>query len=213
MPLFGREIFFLCFSKLFAPKFVKQAVSVAFLMHPEPILIIGAGLGGLALAQALHRKQIPFRIFERDVQHGVREQGWAISLHPWMMVDICSAMRDDEAGLRAIAPAAPLDLHSEGVIYSLANHTRKELFRFGEGTGQPFVRVERGKFRNWLLQDVPVEWGKRITGYEEHSGSVTARFDDGTEARGNILVGADGISSRGTGPTNLRVAACHSCPP
>ena len=74
-----------------------------------------------------------------------------------MMADICFTMRDDETGLRAIAPAAPLDLPSQGVIYSLANNTRKELFRFGEGTGQPFVRVERTKLRDWLLQDVSVE--------------------------------------------------------
>ncbi|KAJ5109038.1 hypothetical protein N7456_005713 [Penicillium angulare] len=165
-------------------------------MPSEPILIVGAGLGGLALAQALHRKQIPFRIFEREVQHGVREQGWAISLHPWLMADICSSLRDDEAGLRAITPAAPLGLHSEGVIYSFEDNVRKELFRFGEGTDQPFARVGRAKLRDWLLQDVPVEWGKRFTGYEEHSDGVIVQFEDGTEARGSLLVGADGVSSR-----------------
>ncbi|KAJ5273388.1 hypothetical protein N7478_008513 [Penicillium angulare] len=165
-------------------------------MPSEPILIVGAGLGGLALAQALHKKRIPFRIFEREIQHGVREQGWAISLHPWLMADICSSLRDDEAGLRAMTPEAPLGLRSEGVIYSFENGARKKLFRFGEGTDQPFARVERAKLRDWLLQDVPVEWGKRFTGYEELSDGVTVQFEDGTEARGSLLVGADGISSR-----------------
>lgn len=166
-------------------------------MSSEPILIVGAGLGGLALAQTLRRHSIPFRIFERDAQHGAREQGWAISLHSWLMADICKAMRDDEAGLHAIAPTALLGLPSQGVIYSLADGSRKELFKFGEGTEQPFVRVERAKFRDWLLQDIPVEWGKRFTQYEEHADGVTVRFEDGTEARGRGLVGADGVSSQG----------------
>lgn len=83
-------------------------------MAPEPILIIGAGLGGLALAQTLRRHSIPSRIFEGDAQHGAREQGWAISLHLWLMSDICKAMRYDQARLKAIAPTAALGLPSQG---------------------------------------------------------------------------------------------------
>lgn len=172
-------------------------------MSSEPILIIGAGLGGLALAQSLQQKKIPYRIFERDLQNGMRQQGWAISLHPWLMADICSAIRDDEAGLRAIAPTATLGLHSEGVIYSFENKERKQLFKFGEGTEQPFVRVDRAKFRDWLLQDLSVEWGKKFIEYEEESDYVIARFEDGTEARGSLIVGADGISSRGRKPLSV----------
>lgn len=166
-------------------------------MSSEPILIIGAGLGGLALAQALRKQDIPFRIFERDPEHGAREQGWAISLHQWLMTDMCSSIRDDEAGLRASAPTAPLGLPSEGIIYSLADGQRKKLFSFGEKHEQSFVRVERAKLRDWLLQGVSVEWGKKCTEYQEDADSVTARFADGTEARGRILIGADGVSSHG----------------
>lgn len=44
------------------------------------VLIVGAGLGGLVLAQALRRDGIPFEIFERDHDHLSRSQGWAILL-------------------------------------------------------------------------------------------------------------------------------------
>ena len=48
---------------------------------PPTVLIIGGGLGGMTLAQALRKKGIPFKIFERDGYSNARFQGWAISLH------------------------------------------------------------------------------------------------------------------------------------
>ena len=47
--------------------------------HPK-VLIVGAGLGGLVLAQALRRYGISFEIFERDHDQLSRSQGWAILL-------------------------------------------------------------------------------------------------------------------------------------
>lgn len=45
------------------------------------VLILGAGLGGLTLAQALRRKNISYEVFERDHDSHERLQGWAIALH------------------------------------------------------------------------------------------------------------------------------------
>ncbi|KAJ6109470.1 hypothetical protein N7486_001705 [Penicillium sp. IBT 16267x] len=40
-----------------------------------PVLIIGAGLGGICLAQALRKNNIPFKLFEQDEHHNLRTQG------------------------------------------------------------------------------------------------------------------------------------------
>lgn len=45
------------------------------------VLILGAGLGGLTLAQSLRKKGVSFEVFERDDDPNARPQGWAIALH------------------------------------------------------------------------------------------------------------------------------------
>ncbi len=44
------------------------------------VLIIGAGPGGLVLAQILRNYGVSFEIFERDEGLQDRAQGWAIAL-------------------------------------------------------------------------------------------------------------------------------------
>jgi hypothetical protein len=55
----------------------------------------------------------------------------------------------------------------------------------------------RDRLRDVLLEGVPVQWGKKCTGYEETEDAVWAIFDDGSRELGDILVGADGINSPG----------------
>lgn len=46
-----------------------------------PVIIIGAGISGLLLAQHLLRQGIRFRIFERDNDFATRGVGWGLTLH------------------------------------------------------------------------------------------------------------------------------------
>ena len=44
------------------------------------VLIVGAGPGGLVLAQVLRRYGVPFELFEREGRLQDRAQGWAVAL-------------------------------------------------------------------------------------------------------------------------------------
>ena len=44
----------------------------------EKVIIIGAGVAGLVLAQILRQGGIPYEVYDRD--DGTHWQGWAISL-------------------------------------------------------------------------------------------------------------------------------------
>jgi 2-polyprenyl-6-methoxyphenol hydroxylase-like FAD-dependent oxidoreductase len=43
---------------------------------PSPVLVAGAGVSGLALAQGLVKRGIDVRIFERDPENDTRTQGY-----------------------------------------------------------------------------------------------------------------------------------------
>lgn len=45
------------------------------------VLIAGAGIVGLTIAQGCLENNIPFAIFERDEAPDARAQGWALTLH------------------------------------------------------------------------------------------------------------------------------------
>jgi glycine/D-amino acid oxidase-like deaminating enzyme len=48
---------------------------------PLHVLIVGAGIVGLTIAQGCRRQGIPFTIFEGDESRESRPQGWAVTLH------------------------------------------------------------------------------------------------------------------------------------
>lgn len=47
----------------------------------KPVLIIGAGVVGLTIAQGCRHAGIPFEIFEQHEAASERSQGWGLSLH------------------------------------------------------------------------------------------------------------------------------------
>ena len=57
------------------------------------------------------------------------------------------------------------------------------------------VFANRLKFRELLMNNLQIQYGKRFMRYEEDRDGVTAYFEDGTSARGHVLVGADGANS------------------
>jgi flavin-dependent dehydrogenase len=48
---------------------------------PPHVVIIGAGIGGLFLAQFLRKQSVSFDVFERDTSASARGQGFALGLH------------------------------------------------------------------------------------------------------------------------------------
>ncbi|KAL7621329.1 hypothetical protein AAE478_008650 [Parahypoxylon ruwenzoriense] len=152
------------------------------------ILIVGAGLGGLLLAQILRKNKISFEIFERDESDNIRVQGWAIGLHT-MLDELDASIPDDMPSRDFVNHLLPLKHNYEFAWYR-HDRTRKLGVR-DDGSGK-FIRANRARLRNWLATKIPIQYGKRAIRIEEEGQSVTVYFEDGTSAAGDILIGAEG---------------------
>jgi 2-polyprenyl-6-methoxyphenol hydroxylase-like FAD-dependent oxidoreductase len=148
------------------------------------IVIVGAGLGGLCLAQGLRKAGVGVAVFERDASACFRDQGYRVSLK----ADGVEALRDclperlfDLCAATSIRPATRLAV----LDHRLRPKFVKPLPPFG-GFG-----VNRLTLREILLSGLDVRFGKTCT----HAEGATAHFADGTHATGDLLVGADGTNS------------------
>jgi 2-polyprenyl-6-methoxyphenol hydroxylase-like FAD-dependent oxidoreductase len=157
---------------------------------PTRALVIGAGIGGLATAVALRKVGVDVTVFEGSPQ--LRPAGFGISV----MSNAVGALRalDIDLGLEKRGQTI-----RRTVIMNSAGRTMREL-PLVDPTGQvpPSVAMYRGDLHAALMDalvDVPIEVGATATSYESVDGGVRVRFEDGREAAGDILVGADGINS------------------
>jgi 2-polyprenyl-6-methoxyphenol hydroxylase-like FAD-dependent oxidoreductase len=163
-------------------------------MSDPDVAVVGAGLGGLVLAVVLHRAGIPVTVYERDTGPDARDQGGTLDLH------VPSGQRAlREAGLEAEFLAVA---RAEGEDLRLLDHTGVELVRIGTPDGAPLSRpeVDRRALRGLLLDALPagiVAWGSTCTALEPvPGGGHVVQLADGSTARHDVVVGADGAHSR-----------------
>lgn len=157
------------------------------------VLIIGAGMSGLTLAQQLKKNNISFSIFERDPTSDARAQGWALSLFGPALTDMEASMPMELGPVDKTSHLLPLDLPAQFAFYDI---TRPGM-RVGVVSDESgkIIRANRQRLRDWLLQGIDVQFGKHLAKIEESEEKVTVYFDDGTSETGDFLVGAEGTRS------------------
>lgn len=157
------------------------------------VLIAGAGMSGLTLAQQLRKNNVSFSIFERDPTSDCRAQGWALSLFGSALADLTTSMPADLGPVEQASHLLPLDLPAQFVFYDITRPgSRMGVVSDDDGK---IIRCNRQKLRDWLLKGVDVKFGKRLVKIEESGEKVTVHFEDGTLETGDILVGAEGTRS------------------
>ncbi|OKH95018.1 FAD-dependent oxidoreductase [Streptomyces uncialis] len=151
------------------------------------IAIVGAGLGGLALARVLHLNGMDSVVYERETSRGARGQGGMLDIH---------------SGQRALREAGLIDrfhaiARGEGQDMRLLQPDGTLLFQEDTPDDAPLERpeVDRADLRDLLLDSLPegvVRWGHACASAD----NGLLRFADGGSAPYDLLVGADGARSR-----------------
>ncbi|KAL1988839.1 hypothetical protein VTN96DRAFT_7723 [Rasamsonia emersonii] len=159
------------------------------------ILIIGAGITGLVLAQALKKNGIRYTIFEKEVKLNYRSNEWTMAIH-WALdrlerlfpADVFAKLADVSCN-----PAIPIDA---GGNYPIIHGETGDLL-----AGVPYakgLRVPRSRMRALSAEGIEVQYGKNLVdvAFNESGDGVIASFSDGTIVAGSILIGADGPRSK-----------------
>jgi 2-polyprenyl-6-methoxyphenol hydroxylase-like FAD-dependent oxidoreductase len=170
-----------------------------------PIIIMGAGISGLALAQGLLKLDVPFHVYERDSALNVRAQGYRVrisgngieALKQLLTPELYSRLEDSmaitttpgfkpEIYLNALT-CKPLDLNFPG----------RPSISLPLSKVQP-LNADRSVLRMVLSKGIEdhITFSKEFSSYTITPSGVKAQFTDGTSVTGSLLVGADGKSSR-----------------
>ncbi|KAF9691670.1 hypothetical protein EKO04_010189 [Ascochyta lentis] len=157
------------------------------------VVIVGAGLGGLALAVALARRGHSVRILEQASKLGEVGAGIQIPPNSGRLLRRWGVMQHLEKW--AVKP--------EGINFrrwesgAIIGHTALGQ-SFQENFQEPYYVVHRAHFHDALLQralqlGVKVDLGCRVVQYQEQEGSVV--LADHSVVKGDLVVAADGINS------------------
>tara|TARA_R110000751_G_scaffold71441_4_gene144773 strand:+ start:35162 stop:36310 length:1149 start_codon:yes stop_codon:yes gene_type:complete len=164
-------------------------------MNKTRIIVIGAGIGGLAAGLALQRRGFKVAVYERAAE--IREIGAGVVI----TANARKALRDlgvDE-DLQARSSCVP--------VMRWGNYATGETLReilnatIAERYGLPTLQVHRADLHGLLMQAVQANDGDALhaahefVGLEQDDEGVTARFANGFTDRGDVLIGADGNAS------------------
>ncbi|KAK7996257.1 FAD/NAD(P)-binding domain-containing protein [Apiospora marii] len=161
-----------------------------------PVLIIGAGSTGLAIAHGLKKANIAYKVFEQDPTPKPRNaRDWAIGCH-WSY-PILAGLIGEEKWARIIETQTDPNTPTKASdACPVINGKTGEIIRHVPLNN--FYRLVRSRFRAFMAEDIDVAWGKKLVdvSYSDDGATVTAHFADGTTATGRLLLGADSSNSR-----------------
>ncbi len=161
--------------------------------HSLRIAIIGAGIGGLAAAALLKRAGHDVTVYEQAPRFA--RVGAGIQMAP-NAVKVLRLLGIEER-LRRTAFQSEVALSrvwDTGEITSTLPLGRSVEEQFGA----PYLFLHRADLHAAIEAVVPdgiVHLGMKLAGLEQNAREVTLAFEDGTRARADAVIGADGVHS------------------
>ena len=154
------------------------------------IAIVGAGMGGLAVAATLRQAGFDVQVYEQASRFG--RIGAGIQMMPNSMKVLRRIGIEDR--LRAVAFAPYSHLNRDGYTGEMT----RELPMPESLYGAPYLCMHRAELHAALASAVPadiIHLGKKLVGLDQKGGEVTLSFADGTTAIAGAVIGADGVHS------------------
>ncbi|MFL7961357.1 FAD-dependent monooxygenase [Pseudomonas kielensis] len=159
----------------------------------QRIAIVGAGLGGVAAAASLQQAGFEVDLYEQAPQFS--RLGAGIHMGPNVLKIFRRQGIEKQVEAMGSHPDFWLSRDQDGEYMSripLGDFARKEY-------GAAYITVHRGDLHALQMTAVKpgsVHFNKHLASLDESGSDVLLKFADGTQARADIVIGADGINSR-----------------
>jgi 2-polyprenyl-6-methoxyphenol hydroxylase-like FAD-dependent oxidoreductase len=170
-------------------------------MTNSPVLVAGAGPGGLSVALTLHQIGVPCVVFESVAD--IKPLGVGINVQPNAVRELYE-LGFDSRSLDAIG----VQTREWALVGLNGNDVYSELRGVKAGYNWPQYSVHRGKLQMLLFRTAlerlgaaSIRTGLKVTGYRNQPGGkgVTAllqtRNGERSEVQGSLLIAADGLHS------------------
>ena len=164
----------------------------------KKISIVGGGPGGLTLARLLQLKGCEVKVYERDTDKNVRQQGATLDLH-------------EESGLKALIAAGLLDdfkkhyrpdadkmrITDHNAVVHFDDHNNEIPI---EQIGTSFrPEIDRGPFRDLLIASLEkdtIVWNSKFVSLQTKDEGWEIIFDNGDRVYSDLVIAADGANSK-----------------
>lgn len=161
------------------------------------VAIIGAGIGGVALAVACLHRGIPFTLYERDNSFNERAQGYGLTLQQASNAIKGLGLFCLKGGCNSTRHVVHTTDGKEITEWGMRTHSNLKKFPKRKN-----VHIPRQALRLALLEQLgekdSVQWGHRLVAFKHADKGVELSFQVNKEvknAKADLVVGADGIRS------------------
>ena len=159
-------------------------------MGKPSIAIVGAGLGGLTAAATLRLAGFDVRVYEQASRFA------RIGAGIQMMPNSMKVLR--KIGIEARVRGTSFQPYSHLNRVWNTGEILRELPMPEDLFGAPYLCMHRGDLHEALVSNLPteiIELQKTLVGLDERKGQVTLKFEDGSSAGADVVIGADGVHS------------------
>src|SRR6186713_1386519 len=159
-------------------------------MRKRSIAIVGAGMGGLAAAATLRQVGFDVQVYEQASRFA--RIGAGIQMMPNSMKVLRGIGIEQRLRETSFAPYSHLNRIAD------TGEVTRELPMPESLYNAPYLCMHRADLHDALASVVPSEiirLNKKLVGLDQAGGRVTLRFEDGSTASADAVVGADGVHS------------------
>lgn len=167
---------------------------------PFNVAIIGAGIGGLALAIGLTHLEVPFTLYESAAAFSAVGAGIGLGPNALNAMDLIDKRFRDQYVSIAIGNATPGKKHVMMEAMRLEAGLGEGEDWWGTGGWGTDYFERTAAHRKDLLEIMAsfvdsnaIQFGKRVTEITEHAGEVILSFHDGSSVRHAAVIGSDGV--------------------